>query len=304
MKKGFISVIPNIMVEKEKITKEVKDVLEKNGYQYVEIEGIRSCIDFMAEKKERKFVIKVVKNIDALENSQVSELKKIAQFIKAEPVVVGETSRNGVLKRNVTYKRIFIECVTVDGLESKMDWIEQPIAAKSVGEKIHIDGTKFRNIRKLSNMSAEEIAKLVGVSKSTIYRYERDYAYASLAVLKKLENVFNEEFIFKEKRAGEIISSGTKTFGKAKLETIRTKSMPFSMMTKGKINYYEVSLKADARTLKKRAKILKKIKNTFDNNYPFFVIDNGDSKIFGLPAIAFKNFRKIDSEVDLLSFVE
>ncbi len=291
-------------MERKKLLKSTKEVLEKNEYLYVALAGIRSCIDFIAEKKEKKFAIKVVKNIDALGKEEIRELYKVAKFINAEPVVIGETSRNGILKRNVTYKRSLVDCITIDGLENRMNEIEQPIAAKSVGAKMYIDSTKFRNIRKLSNMTAEELAKILGVSKGTIYRYERGDAYTSVAVLEKLNRLFGNEFAFGNRSVGETIRVERDLLGKAKLESIRIRRMPFGMIAKGKINYYEVSFEADIRTLAKRAKILESIKETFDNNYPFFAMSRDVDRFFGLPVINLRMLREIGSESELLSVVD
>ncbi len=291
-------------MERKKLIKSAEELLERNDYLYVAIEGVRSCIDFIAERKGKKFAIKVVKNIDALGKEEISELYKVAKFIGAEPIVIGESSRNGLLKRNVTYKRSLVDCVTIDGLENRMNEIEQPIAAKSVGAKMYIDSTKFRNIMKLSNITAEELSKILGVSKATIYRYERGDTYASVAVLEKLNRLFGNEFAVGNRSVVGTVGAERSLWGKAKLESIRIRSMPFGMIAKGKINYYEVSFVADARTLAKRAKVLGSIKETFENNYPFFAMSRDRDRILGVPVINLKKLREIESESELLSVVE
>ena len=66
-------------------------------------------------------------------------------------------------------------------------------------------------------------------------------------------------------------------------------------------NYYEISLDANSRTLAKRAMFFSAIRETFDNNYPFFLSSRKHGRIEGVPVVGKKELRVIDSEEELLN---
>ncbi len=289
-------------MQRERLLKQVKKIVERSDYLQVFIENVRSAVDLIAERKGRKIVAKIVKNIDSVSEEAATELSSFANFIGAKPVIIGEFSSNGKLKDDFVYSRFSIDCVSIEGFEDMISELPQPKAAKSVGAKIKINGSKLRAIRSINNMSAKELAKKIGVSSNSIYRYEEKSPYASLEVVKKINNLFKERI---ELNAYEDTSQKVEvtTFTNIKLSAIITSSMPFDLVAKGNVNYYEVCTENDMRTLIKRAKVMKEIKETFENNYPFFVIESKREEIIGLPVISKKVLNEINSENKLLELI-
>ena len=238
---------------KKEIIKQAKEAIEKNGYLQVAIEGIHSAVDLIAEKKDKKLLIKVVENIDSVSRDVALEICKLADFIGAQPLIIGERSKNLVLSEDLIYKRFSISCVSANGFEYLLDGLPQPIAAKGIGAKVHIDGTKLKEIRRINNISAEELAKKIKISKSSVYRYEHNYAYVSLEVANRINN------FFKSKLDAEKVEVENSTYSKdnemqlakTNVRALSVKRLPFNIIAKGKTNYYEIASEGDIRTLVK-----------------------------------------------------
>jgi len=290
---------------KKEIVKQVKEVIEKNGYLHVAIEGVHSAVDLLAEKKDKKLLIKVVENIDSVSRDVALELCKLADFIGAQPLIIGERSKNVVLSEDLIYKRFSVSCISAKGFEYLLDGLPQPIAAKGIGAKVHIDGTKLKEIRRINNISAEELAKKIKISKSSIYRYEHNYAYVSLEVANRINN------FFKSKLDAEKVEVENSTYSndnemrlaKTNVRALSVKRLPFNIIAKGKTNYYEIASEGDIRTLVKRAVVLKEIMETFKNNYSFFVIESDKKEIMDLPVIKKDKLYNINSEAELLEII-
>jgi len=290
---------------KKEIVKQVKEVVEKNGYLQVVIEGLHSAVDLIAEKKDKKLLIKVVENIDSVSRDVALELSKLADFIGAQPLIIGERSKNVVLGEELIYKRFSISCISVKGFEYLLDGLPQPIAAKGIGAKVRIDGTKLKEIRRINNISAEELAKSIKISKSSIYRYEHTCAYVSLDVANRINNFFKSR-LNAEKEGVESSTYPNNSevhFASAEVRALSVKRMPFNIIAKGKTNYYEIASDGDIRTLVKRAVVLKEIMETFKNNYSFFVIESDKKEIMDLPVIKRDKLYNINSEAELLEII-
>ena len=290
---------------KKEIVKQVKEVIEKNGYLQVAIEGMHSAVDLIAEKKDKKLLIKVVENIDSVSRDVALELCKLADFIGAQPLIIGERSKNVVLSEDLIYTRFSVSCISAKGFEYLLDGLPQPIAAKGIGAKVHIDGTKLKEIRRINNISAEELAKKIKISKSSIYRYEHNYAYVSLEVANRINN------FFKSKLDAEKVEVENSTYSddnemrlaRTNVRALSVKRLPFNIIAKGKTNYYEIASEGDIRTLVKRAVVLKEIMETFKNNYSFFVIESDKKEIMDLPVIKKDKLYNINSEAELLEII-
>jgi putative transcriptional regulator len=291
---------------KKEIVKQVKEVIEKNGYLQVAIEGVHSAVDLIAEKKDKKLLIKVVENIDSVSRDVALELCKLADFIGAQPLIIGERSKNLVLSEDLIYKRFSISCVSAKGFEYLLDGLPQPIAAKGIGAKVRIDGTKLKEIRRINNISAEELAQKIKISKSSVYRYEHNYAYVSLEVANRINNFFKSRLdAGKEEVESNILYSkdNEMQLAKTNVRALSVKRLPFNIIAKGKTNYYEIASEGDIRTLVKRAVVLKEIMETFKNNYSFFVIESDKKEIMNLPVIKKDKLYNINSEAELLEII-
>ncbi len=152
---------------------DVVGVLEARGYKVVSFRGSRTCVDLVARKGRRLLLIRVVGNVDSLREASVQEFARLARILRAEPLIVGQRTRYGEIPPDTVLWRFGVPVVSLQTFEAFLDG-ELPKVGILRGKRVvAISGERLRKGRKSLNMSMEELARRVGVSKETIYRYEK-----------------------------------------------------------------------------------------------------------------------------------
>jgi len=288
-------------MKRERIIKESEEELSASGYSTVLTGNMHSCADLFAQGKGSKFIIKIVYNIDSVSRKEALDLYKMSRFLDAEPIILGEVSKNGRLKSNVVYSRFSVMCMSHETLAQVPSYKTNYIASKTFGVKTRINGPQLKSLRKLSDMTVTDLAKRTGISKYTLYKHEKTDDYASLHTVERIEAVLHESIKAEghlESKRGELLTSKLASTG---IHAITLDNAPFDIIAKSK-NYYEISLDANIRTLIKRAGLFKLIKESFENNYPFFIGD-GRKSLEGIPVIRKKELASLGSEEELLELV-
>ena len=78
-----------------KIVGKVEAAFEKGGYECREYSG---CFDVAARKGKKIVLLKILGNVDSLQESQASSLKIISENLGAMPLVIGENTRKERLR--------------------------------------------------------------------------------------------------------------------------------------------------------------------------------------------------------------
>ncbi len=287
-------------MQKQELARKIARALSETGFSVAEASGVRSCVDVIAQRKNSKVVIKAVSNIDAVSAGEASMLKRIAYFISGTPIIVGVSSQNGLLRKGISYFRFAIRCVSASEISAITDTSMPYLASKSVGVKVLIDGSKLRALRRISGLTLAELAKLAGVSASTIYKREKGSAFVSLSTAKKLEAVFGESLVV----AAQVQQSSSyrgKKLGSSSVVAIGLDNEPFGMIARQR-NYYPIGFESDLRTMQKKALFFNRIKEAFDDSIPFFVASK-ERSIEGIKVIERSKLNSISSEDELLELV-
>lgn len=288
-------------MKRGRVISEAEHELNASGYSTVLAKNMHTCADVFAERKGQKFIIKVVYNIDSITRQEAQNLYKLSKFLDAEPLVLASVSKNEKLKRNVNYDRFSIRCISPEMLPELDYGLFRLLASKSVGVKAKLDGSKLRNLRKVSGMRMDELASRSMLSKTTLYKHERGNDYASIRTISRLETVLNGSIKSEEVSENKKISIRASELAGTGMLSLNLDKAPFDIVAKKK-NYYEISLDANIRTLVKRAALFKEIRETFEGNYPFFINERGGT-IDGVPAIKKKDLMQAGSEDELLDLV-
>jgi putative transcriptional regulator len=288
-------------MKRERIIKDAERELIASGYSTVLAEKMHTCADVFAEKRGRKFIIKIVYNIDSVTKDEARDLHKLSQFLNAEPIVLASVSKRNKLKHNVTYRRFAIRCVSPDVFPEIASDNMSLLAEKSVGIKARIDRSKLHNLRKINNLAIEDLAQRSKLSKVTLYLHEREDRYAAIGTISRLEQILNGSIRSENVIENKKINLRANELAKTGMQALHLSKAPFDIVAKDK-NYYEISLDANIRTLVKRAALFKELKEKFENNYPFF-INERSSKIEGVRTIKKKELMQVSSEDELLSLI-
>jgi putative transcriptional regulator len=276
--------------------------LRGSGFATVLASNMHTFADIFAQGREGKYIIKAVHNIDSVTRKEAVALSKLSQFMGAEPLVVGEVSKNNKLKLGVSYYRFSIRCVSPEMLSNLSDSATSPLASKSVGLKAMVDGTKLRRLRKMSGSNAPDLARRAKISISTLYKHERSSNYAAMTTVTRLEKILGDSVRTESQQYYRRTVFKTGTLEGTGMQALKLNTAPFDIVAKDK-NLFEISLDANSRTLAKRATFFSAIRETFENNYPFFLSSRKKGRVLGVPVVGKEEISRVHSEDDLLDLV-
>jgi len=146
-----------------------------------------SCFDFAACKSGKVVFVKAQLDIGNLSLNDAIELKAISEFFSATPILLGQNSREKPLEDDTVYYRYGTLVFTPKTLENiVLHKIYPLIQASPGGYYVEIDSEKIKERRQKLGSSVGEMAKAIGISRRTLYGYERGMAKASVTVAYKL----------------------------------------------------------------------------------------------------------------------
>jgi len=173
------------MIYREKEELKLPDaVLKEAGFNVSEKCCCRpSCFDYAARKGENTFFVKVESDIDSFSPSDSHELKVVSRCVSAASFLISEKARERPLEDDTVYSRYNVLAVTHRTFENiALHKIYPLIHAGPGGYYVEIDSEAVRRRRQELGLSVGEMAEMVGVSRRTLYGYERGMAKASVTV--------------------------------------------------------------------------------------------------------------------------
>ncbi|MDI6644357.1 MAG: transcriptional regulator [Methanobacteriaceae archaeon] len=178
-------------MQRNEILKEINELLLSQGFESSHIYD-RSCFDMVARKKFLLLLLKVLINIDGFTGKQAEEIKKLAHYFLASPLIVGLKSKKEYLEEDVVYERHGIPVIALETLRNIIiEDIYPEIFADRGGYFVQIDGKILSEIREKQNLSLKDLADMAHVSRETIYKYEHGLVRACPETVMMLENILN-----------------------------------------------------------------------------------------------------------------
>ena len=158
----------------ELVMRAVLKILKKAGFTVTDlVETKPRCFDIVARKDDFVILIKVLYNVDSLKSEAVKEMKLIAKFLKASPIVVGERFKQDYLERGVVYTRYGIPVINVATLyDIVVENVYPLIYSAPGGYYVKIDSEKFKRRREELGLSIGEIASRIGITRRAAKKYE------------------------------------------------------------------------------------------------------------------------------------
>ncbi len=286
-------------MKKEGIVRRVAKELDDSGYSTVVVRNMRTCIDVFATKLGRTVAIKAVHNIDSAGRAGVESLYRIASFIGAEPLIVGGVSQNGRLGEGVIYRRFSVRCMASSSIDLLGEEVTARLAARTVGVKVRVDGARLRKLRKNCGVSAARLAKMTGISREAVYRYERCSGFATGRVALRLGRALGEAVTMDAREGEPKRVEASRMFGTTGMAALDVSNAPFDVIVKNE-NRYEISYDTDSRTMAKRAELFSSLSGLLESNYPFFVSRRREGRIMGIPILRQETVRGLRSEKELV----
>ena len=162
--------------------------LQEAGFQVSQICCSRSsCFDFAARRNDTAVLVKVTSDVDAFSPHSARELKVISDRVSAASVLISQQAHGKPLEDDTVYSRSSIFVVTGKTIRNIALRTANPlIYAGPGGYSVEVDGELVERRRKELGLSIGKLAVMIGVSRRTLYGYERGMAKASVKSAYKL----------------------------------------------------------------------------------------------------------------------
>lgn len=156
--------------------------LKEAGFQISQLCCSRpSCFDFAARKGDETVLIKLHSDVDAFSRFDSHELRVIAGRVSAAALVVSDRAHDKPLEDDTVYSRYSVYVVTGKTLRNIAFQTGYPLVnAGPGGYFVEVDGALIEKRREELGLSIGKLAGMVGVSRRTLYGYERCMAKASV----------------------------------------------------------------------------------------------------------------------------
>lgn len=155
----------------------------------------RRSVDLAVRLRDgRGALIKVAYDLDDLPRSELSELRALAATLGLPALVVASAKSGSPLLEGVVYERYGIPSVSPETLDNVLSGRE-PVYIRVEKESftVSIDGETLRRRRMEKNMSLGDLALALGVSRRTVYEYEKGSMEPSIEKAEKLIRMFGED---------------------------------------------------------------------------------------------------------------
>jgi putative transcriptional regulator len=176
-------------VKSSEILGTTQHILEKARFQLSKRCSSRSsCFDLAAHRHDQLIFLKICADIGNACFDDAAELQKISGCFSALPLIIGEKTRKKPLENDTVYTRYDISVITPETLEDVVLRGTHPLVeAGPGGYYIKLDGNLINKRRQELGLSVGKLAEMVGISRRTLYGYERGMTKASVPKAYKLE---------------------------------------------------------------------------------------------------------------------
>jgi len=149
-----------------------------------------SCFDFVARREDSILFTKVQPNIGNIYEKDAYGLTTLSDAFHATSLFICEKTRNKPIEDDTLYMRYGVRAITLRTLEDALFQGFGPlIEAGPGGYYVKLDGEAIRKERLEKGLSIGKVAEVLGVSRRTLYGYERGMAKASVLTSYKLANI-------------------------------------------------------------------------------------------------------------------
>jgi len=167
-------------------------MLEDAGFLVSDRCAIRpKSFDVAARRGRDTVLVKILGNIDAFDGRTGAEMRRLGEYLRATPIVIGLRTRDEDLKPGVVYFRHGVPVLSPDtAMDLFVEEVPPLIYAAPGGLYVNIDSKILEDVRQEREWSLGKLAKELGVSRRTVSKYE-DGMDASVDVAAKLEELFD-----------------------------------------------------------------------------------------------------------------
>jgi len=174
------------------LVENVTAMLEDAGFLVSDRCAIRpKSFDVAARRGRDTVLVKILGNIDAFDGQTGAEMRRLGEYLRATPVVIGLRTRDEELKPGVVYFRHGVPVFSPDtAMDLFVEEVPPLIYAAPGGLYVNIDSEILEDARQERDWSLGKLASELGVSRRTVSKYENGMD-ASVEVAAQLEELFD-----------------------------------------------------------------------------------------------------------------
>ncbi len=292
------------MMDKELLAESVSGLLKQAGFTISARCYLRPrSFDLAARKEDLFILIKILSNIDGLNERTAVEVRRLAKHLLGRTILVGEKSRDQYLERGAVYFRYGIPTVSVPTLaDCLLDGVLPLVYAAHGGLYVRIDGSLIRQLRLDRGISLGALGSRLGVSRRTISKYETENMDTSIDVAVKLEEIFEEEVIlpvdlFKsgnlEDKPEQITDNILQLLSKMGFEVFPTAQAPFNAVTRDEDLVVLTGISKFSQNMLKKAQLMSSL-STVARTHSAVIVE-GESRVDCIGDTAIIEKRELDT---------
>ncbi len=306
-------------VERVALIEQVRAILARAGFAVSERCDLRPVsFDLVARRDDTLLIVKVLTNVDALSEPVAQEVKVLAQFLHARPVLVGLRAGTGELEHGVVYNRHDVPIVTLPTLvDYVLEGQEPMVYAAPGGFYVRLDSEALRDARRRMDLSLGVLAQMAGVSRRAIQMYEEGMS-ASIDAAMRLEEFLDTDlikpvdpfsFVAQEPPPQpEVANDPAEALATQLLEALgytvrRTARSPFNALSTQRDDTLLTGMAVDANTLRRRARIVASVSRVTERP-GFFVVERSvREELHGVPVVRRAELERLGDPERILELI-
>ncbi|MGM0510777.1 MAG: transcriptional regulator [Thermoplasmatota archaeon] len=178
------------------LIEEIRDILAKAGFYLSERHyepGI--SFDVIARKDDSLLIIRALMNADSSRSKNATELKVLSNALNGSSLLIAVKGGRRKLKKGVIYSRRGLPLISVDTLRDMLiEGVPPYVFSAPGGFYVDLDSELLKKVREDNRISLSKLAKIAGVSRKAIQKYEQGMG-ADLEIALRLEEFLGEELI-------------------------------------------------------------------------------------------------------------
>lgn len=299
----------------------VRQTMAQGGYAVSERCDLRPVsFDLVARRDRDLLILKVLHNVDALDEAVAAEIKLLCRFLEARPLLVGVRAGTGELEDGVVYNRHDIPILTPATLQDSVLEAAPPLVfAAPGGFYVHIDREALRDARQAMGLSLGAMAQVAGVSRRAIQMYEQGMS-ARIEAAMRLEEALGADLI-RPTDPREIFDASA--FRAAKdtaqvdpaealvrrlLEGLgykvrATRRSPFNALSTQKEDTFLTGIGKESPQLERRARIVRSVSRITERPGFFIIERTTKTEIQGMPVLTRDELRSLDDPQAILDLI-
>ena len=198
----------------------------------------RTCFDILARRNEQILLIKVLEDANSISREYTEEMKSVASYIGASPVIIADKAGDR-LEENVVYTRFDMYTLNFGTFTNCVNNRFPFIKRSQAGLTASVSGKKLKEKREELGYSLNALSKKIGVTSRMMTKYENENSEITLNKARKLYDIFGYQVfaqveVFSKNKIPEskFESVVSKKYVELGFDATETKKTPFDIIAK------------------------------------------------------------------------